>query len=318
MQEALGLGPLGVLLDDPGVLEIVIEGPGTILVDRGAGLVAAPGRFSSPDQLTTIVGRLVTRAGLAFDAGSPLHDAMLPDGAHLLAVLPPVAIRGPLVEIRRTGRAPVSGESLVQQGLLSNDMLGTLRAAVGAGRNVVVVGASEVGVSSVVSMVANLAPADDRLLAIEETPELALSAHHTIRLGASARVGIGSLLATAPRLRADRVVIDGVSGADTRAALLLLASRGSGCVLGVRSAPSSATLDHLEALASLGGAGDAVGRLLSSAVHVLVRVGRDADGVRRILSIAEITNGDGAAKSSELFGHAGEFTSSGQRASWMS
>nr|MDQ3037677.1 Flp pilus assembly complex ATPase component TadA [Myxococcota bacterium] len=317
VQEAIGLGPLGALLDDPGVLEIVVEGPSAILVDRGSGLAAVGGRFSSSDQLITIIGRLISRAGGSFDGASALQEATLPDGAHLLAVLPPVAIRGPVLEIRRTGRAPVTGESLVQQGMITGDMLGTLRAAVTARRNVVVVGGGELGVSAVASMLANLADAEDRVLAIEAAPELALAATHAVRLTASSRVSLGELLAQAPRLRADRVVIDGVSGAEARTALLLLASRGAGCVLGVRSAPTGSALDHVEALAAMDGGSDTIGRLLASAIHVIVRLGRDANGVRRVLSIAEITSDEGVPTALELWVHTGEFNATGHTASFQ-
>jgi pilus assembly protein CpaF len=317
LHEALGFGPLHALLDDPGVLEVVIEGPGSILVDRGSGLGPAPGRFSTADQLAVIVGRLLARGGVALDSGNALAEATLPDGTHVVAIMPPVALRGPVVEIRRTGRAPVTGETLVQQGLLSSDMLQTLRAAVEARRNIVVVGAGELGISTVVSMIANLAHSDDRILAIEASPELALSAPHVVRLSASSSVGIAQLLAQAPRLRCDRLVIDGVSGPETRDALLLLASRGAGCVLGVRSAPTGGTLEHLEALAGLGGAADTLSRLLASAIHVLVTVARDVHGVRRIVSIAEITSDEGVPTAHAVFEHDGEFQPTGHRPSFV-
>src|SRR5690606_24345229 len=144
------------------------------------------------------------RGGGVFDPASAMHEATLPDGAHLVAVLPPVALRGPVLEIRRTGRAPVTGESLVQQGTLSSEMLATLRAAVQARRNVVVVGAAGLGVSTAVSMIANLADPDDRVLAIEASPELALAASSAVRLTSSAGVSLAQLVAQAPRLRADR------------------------------------------------------------------------------------------------------------------
>jgi pilus assembly protein CpaF len=307
LQEALGLGPLGPLLDDPGVLEIVIEGPSTILVDRGSDLAPVPGRFSSADQLVTIVGRLLARGGAVLDGSSAMVETTLPDGAHVIAMLPPVALRGPVIEIRRTGRAPVTGESLVQNGLLTNDMLGVLRSAIEARRNVVVVGPGEVGVGSVVSAIANLAHSDDRVLAIEASPELALSAPHVVRLSASSGVRLGTLLAQAPRLRSDRLVLDGVSGPETRDALVLLASRGAGCVLGVRTSPTGPALEHLEALAGLDNGTNGVSRLLASAIHVLVRVGRDANGARRIVLIAEVTNDKGTPVSHEIFGHYGDF-----------
>jgi pilus assembly protein CpaF len=280
--------------------------------------VPSPGRFSSADQLTTIVGRLITRAGGAFDGSTALWEGTLPEGAHVVAILPPVALRGPIIEVRRTGRAPVTGESLVEQGVLSREMLDTLRSAVENRKNVVIVGGNDGGVGSVVSMVANLGAVEDRVLAIEASPELALAAQHAVRLSASSHVGLATLLAQAPRLRADRIVIDGVSGPEAREALLLLASRGSACVLGVRSTPNGSPLDHVEALAALGGAAESLPRLLSAAVHVLVKVARDPSGVRRIVSISEITSEEGIPTAQELFQHSGDFQATGKRATFLS
>src|SRR5690606_24342151 len=132
------------------------------------------------------------------------------------------------------------------------------------------------------------------------------AAASSVRLAAGAGVSLAQLIARAPRLRADRVAIDGASGSATRDALLPTASRGAGAVLGVHSAPTASALDHLEALASLGGASDTIGRLLASAVHVVVRLGRDANGVRRIVSIAEITSDEGVPTAQDLWIHTGE------------
>lgn len=311
MHEALGYGPLGSLLDDPAVLEIIVEGPTSVLADRGLGWVPVPGRFSSADQLMTIVGRLVTWAGEEFEPTNAIQENVLPNGAHFRAVLPPVAFRGPVIEIRRAGRRAVTGETLVQEGVLSAEMLSTLTAAVSARRNIVVLGPADVGPSSFVSMLANLADSEDRTLVIESSPELALSGTHQVRLTASANVPLVALLANGPRLRADRIVIDGVGGTEVRAALLWLASCGAGCILGVRGAPFGAALDHLEALARLQGGADGVGRLLGSGVHVIVQLGRDASGVRRALSIGEVVHEHGATALRELHVHSGEFKATG-------
>jgi Flp pilus assembly CpaF family ATPase len=158
-------------------------------------------------------------------------------------------------------------------------------------------------------MVSNLGAPDDRVLSLEASPELALASEFSTRLVASADVGLGRLLSHASRLRADRVVVDGVRGGEAREALVLLASRGGGCVLGVRSAADGSAVEHLEALASLGGGTDA--RLLCAAVHVAVKVARDASGLRRILSISEVSLSDGMSSESVLFEHDGEFRATG-------
>lgn len=307
-----GMGPLGALLEEVGVLEIVVEGT-NVLVDRGSGLAATGQRFGSADSVTRVARHLLSRARVQLDSAHPIAEATLHDGTHILAILPPVAVGGALVEIRRVGRPGPSGESLVSAGMLSADMLRALRSAIAVRRNVVVVGPSDAGVSLLVSALAAMGGPDERLLVIEAMSELPIANPRAVRL-AAAGTSFSELLARASRLRADRVVIDGVRGGEAREALVLAASRGGGTIVGVRTASGSAVLDHLEALASLSGGRDGVGPLVASAVHLVVRLVRGADGARRVESIAEV----GSGGLTELFEHGeGGFASTGQAASFL-
>ena len=307
-----GMGPLGALLEEVGVLEIVVEGT-NILVDRGSGLASTGQRFTSPDSVTRVARHLLSRARVLLDGSHPIAEATLNDGTHILAILPPVAVGGALMEIRRVGRPAPSGESLVSQGMLSADMLRMLRSAIATRRNVVVVGPSDAGVSHLVSVLATMGGSEERLLVIEAMSELLIANPRAVRLSA-AGTSFSELLMRASRLRADRVVIDGVRGGEAREALVLAASRGGGTVVGIRTASGAAVLDHLEALASLSGGRDGVSALVASSVHVVVRLVRGADGVRRVASIAEV----GTGGLTELFEH-GEagFASTGQAASFL-
>jgi len=301
-----GLGPLGALMEEVGVLEIVVEGT-SVLVDRGNGLTATGQRFTSGDSVTRVARHLLSRARVQLDASRPIAEATLPDGTHILAILPPVAVGGALVEIRRVGRPAPSGESLVSAGMLSADMLSTLRKAIATRRNVVVVGPSDAGVAQLVSVLAAMGGSDERLLVIEAMSELPIANPRAVRL-AAAGTSFSELLVRASRLRADRVVIDGVRGGEAREALVLAASRGSGTIVGVRTASGEAVLHHLESLASLVGGRDGVNALVSSAVQVVVRLARGADGSRRIESISEASGGN----LTELFEHGeGGFASTG-------
>jgi len=305
------LGPLAALLEEPGVIEIVVEGARGVLVDRGSGLVSAPGRFTSPTHAVRAVAQLFAQAGIALTA-APMQEAVLPDGSHVSVVLPPVAVGGPLVEVRRVGRPAAAGETLVSQGMLSSDMLSTLRAAVAVRRNIVVVGPDDAGVPLLISALVQGA-GDERIVAIESSPELALGSARVARFAAGS-TPFGELIGRASRLRADRVVIDGVRGPEAREALIALAARGGATVLGVRAVSHSAVLEHLEALASLGGGKDGVAALIGASVHVVVRMARGADGTRRIESISEL----GTEGLMELF-ELGEngFASSGFRPTFM-
>jgi pilus assembly protein CpaF len=305
------LGPLASLLEEPGVIEIVVEGARAILADRGTGLVAVPGKFASPNHAVRAVAQLFAQAGIALSSAA-IQDAVLPDGSHVSVVLPPVAVNGPLVEIRRVGRPAVAGETLVAQGMLSNDMLSTLRAAVAVRRNIVIVGPDDAGVPALLSALVQ-GTGDERVIAIESSAELTLGSAKVTRFTAGASP-FGALISRAARLRADRVVIDGVRGAEARDALVALASRGGATLLGVRAVSHSAVLEHLEALASLGGGKDGVAALIGASVHVVVRMARGADGTRRIESISELGT-EGLVELFEL-GENG-FASTGYRPSFM-
>jgi len=306
-----GMGPLGPLLDEVGVLEIVVEGT-NVLVDRGSGLASTGQRFGHADSVTRVARHLLSRARVHLDASNPVAEATLPDGMHILAILPPVAVGGALVEIRRVGRPGPSGESLVNLGMLSSEMLKTLRAAVSARRNVLVIGPSDAGVAQLIGALATMGGPDERVLIVEAMSELPIANPRAVRL-AAAGTDFGALLTRAARLRADRVIIDGVRGGEAREALVLAASRGGGTILGVRAASGADVLDHLEALASLSGGRDGVEKLVSSTVQVVVRLAKGADGVRRVETIAETT----VEGLTELFEH-GEsgFASTGQAASF--
>lgn len=305
------LGPLAALLEEPGVIEIVVEGSRGVLVDRGSGLVSAPGRFASPTHAVRAVAQLFAQAGIALTSAA-MQEAALPDGSHVSVVLPPVAVGGPLVEIRRVGRPAAAGETLVAQGMLNNDMLATLRSAVAVRRNIVIVGPDDAGVPLLVSALVQGA-GDERIVTIESTPELTLGSAKVARFAAGS-APFGELIARASRLRADRVVIDGVRGPEAREALIALASRGGATILGVRAVSHSAVLEHLEALASLGGGKDGVAALIGASVHVVVRMARGADGTRRVESISELGT-EGLVELFEL-GENG-FASSGYRPSFM-
>lgn len=306
-----GMGPLGALLEEVGVLEIVVEGT-NVLVDRGSGLAASGQRFTSSDSVTRVARHLLSRARVHLDATHPIAEATLNDGTHILAILPPVAVGGALVEIRRVGRPGPSGDSLVSQGMLSADMLRTLRSAIAVRRNIVVVGPSDAGVAQLVSALAAMGGPEERLLVVEAMSELPIANPRAVRL-AAAGTSFAELLNRAARLRADRVVIDGVRGGEAREALVLAASRGGGTIVGVRTASGSAVLDHLQALASLSGGRDGVEALVSSSVHLVVRMVKSADGQRRVESISEA----GSGGLTDLFEH-GEsgFASTGQAPSF--
>lgn len=312
---AVDLGPLGAfesLLEEAGVLEIVAEGPSRLLVDRGSGLVSAGKGFATHEALASAAARLFATGGGRLVHGKAVQEATLPDGAHVLAVLPPFAVGGPYVEIRRLGRPAVPGETLVSQGMLSSDMLSTLRAAIAVRRHVTVIGPADAGASQLVAALVAMVPEGERVLCVEASPELALPSSRAVRFAAGDGA-LGALIERVGSLRSDRLVVDGVSGGHVRAALAALASRSGGGILGVRAPAAAMVIDQLASLASLGGAKDGTNALAATATHLVVRMSRGADGVRRVDSIAEVQDGGLVA----LYEHDdGGFASTGARPSF--
>jgi pilus assembly protein CpaF len=301
LEEMVGLGVLAGLIEDQSAQDIIIHGPDSIVVDRGAGLAPYEGYFSSPEALGLIVSRLVYMSGATFDFRSALHEGTLPNGVHFTAALPPVAIGGPIVELRRTFRPGLTGDQLVARGMLSNEMFEVLRRGARGRKNVVVVGTSDGGVRQLLSALANLVGDEERVLTIEDVPSLELSSPNALRLAVGPGTAMEHVITQGGRMRADRIVIDGVRGGEALAALMQLSARG-GCMLGVHSAPGGNALDHLIALARMSGAGEGIGRVVASAVQLIVRVGRGSDGIGRVESVAEVMpDGAGGARVNEIF-----------------
>jgi pilus assembly protein CpaF len=289
--EVGSLGPLAALLDEVGVLEIVAEGPGRILVDRGNGLTPVGATFASSEALAAAAARLFAAAGGRLVHDRAVQEVSLPDGASVLAVLPPFAVGGPYLEVRRLGRPPVPGETLVAQSMLSAEMLATLRAALAARRHITVIGPSDAGVPQLLAALVAMTPASERILCVEASPELALPASRAVRF-AAASAGFGALIERVGALRSDRLVLDGVTGEHVRAALVALAARSGGSLLGVRAPSVSASLEQLAALAALAGGRDGAAALAASATHLVVRMSLGEGGVRRVDAISEL-QGDG-------------------------
>jgi pilus assembly protein CpaF len=302
LDELLGLGALGALLGAGGARGISIHGPESVSLDQGEGLVPTDAAFSSSEALSLIVGRLVTLAGGSFDRGATRHEGLLPSGFHFSAVMPPVAVGGPVVELRRVSRTAVAPEQLVARGVLSTAMAETLRRAVAARRSVLVIGPSDAGVSTLLSALAGSVPESERLVVVEAAPALELDAPRVVRLAASGGLSLEQLVGLGVGLRGDRLLIDGVRGLEALTALTAAASR-SGSLVGVHSVPAGDAYGHLCALAQLGGASaDALARVLPSAASVLVRLGLDAGGHARVESMAEVRASSSGAQVTELFG----------------
>ena len=290
ISEAAGLGPLDRLLNNRSVREVVVDGPSRILADVGGGLSPVSSFFSSSRAVQDVLQRLFARAGTS-PGGGPVSEVQLPDGTQVQVLQPPLSPAGPLITIRCPLRNTVSAEGLVTEGALSLDMLGLLRSAVRARLNVLVAGSSGAGVSTMLSALGSLCQDHERIVTLQDAPTLAIAHPHVLglRLGGEGVPPLVEVLRRAGKLRADRLVVDDLPVADALA-LLTHAASSRGMLIGVHAPSPTAALEQLELFAqvALGGAKSSLAGLLAQAFSLLVHVGIDPAGVRRVLSIAEL------------------------------
>ena len=311
VREAMGPGALEPLLSDETVREIVVEGPSRIVADFGNGLEPVQGGFSSVDSVITIARRLIAQAGEMYDPTRAIYETTLPYGPHVTIVLPPVAVRGPVIEIRRMGRTPTA-ETLVEQGWMNGDMLEVLREAVRGRRNLMVAGAVGAGVTTLLGALAGLTEEHERLVTVEDVPDLHIDREHVISLGAGSangKLNFRSVLHQASKLRSDRLVVDDVRGEEAWDVLATVAARRPGNFIGVHAAQGRDAVEHVKRLVRLGGrSSDELGDLVAQAVGLLVQVECGPDGTRRVTRISEVVGSRGDdVETQDLFVYDGQF-----------
>lgn len=294
LADLTGLGPLEEFLADPSVTEVMVNGGGGCWVERAGRLHRTDLRIDA-EEVLRIVERIVTPLGLRIDRAVPMVDARLPDGARLHAVIPPIALDGPCVTIRRFGARPVPCSAFG----IDADGERLLRDAVEAGANVVVAGGTGAGKTTLLNAIGGWFGATTRVVTIEETAELRLPGDHVIRLEArppnaegAGGVSVRDLVRTALRMRPDRLVVGEVRGAEAVDMLQALNTGHAGSATTLHANGAVEALHRLESLAVLGG-GDlplaAVRTQIAAAVDLVVVVGRATGGARRITRIAEVT-----------------------------
>ncbi len=316
LREAVGLGVLEGLLADDRIHELVVNGPGQVMADRGDGLEPTEARFSDATMLATIARRLLAQGGKELSASQAIHQVALPYGPHVTVLMPPLALRGPVLEIRRIRKGRTL-DDLVAKGTLSADMRELLRKAVARKRRIVVVGPGSSGVTTLLGALAQLSDERERIVTVEAVADLALDRPGTVTLAAGSaptRVSLAEAIKQASQLRSDRLVIDDVAGgAELAAALTALASRRSGDLLGVHGAHEADCLEPLRLLLALGSATpEAAERLLARAIDLVVEIDRLEEG-NRVVAISEVVaQPDGKPRTTRLFTYDGAFVSAGR------
>ncbi len=295
VDEIVGMGVVEELLRDPSVSDVLINGADEVWVERLGSLERAPIRYGSAAAVVAAVERVITPLGLRLDRSSPTVDARLADGSRIHAVIPPAAVDGPVVAIRRFTETISSLEQLVVAGAASGEQVARLERLVVDRRNVIVSGGTGSGKTTLLNLLSRSIPSTERVVVVEDASELRLQGH-VVRLEArppniegGGEITVRQLLRSALRLRPDRIVLGEVRGAEAIELLTALNTGHSGSMSTVHANSPEEALWRLETLALSGSARPsekAVRRQLSSAIDVIVQLER-RDGRRRVVAIEE-------------------------------
>ena len=300
-ERALGAGPLERLLRDPEVDEILVSGTEPIWVERDGRLAQTDSSFESDDQLRLTIERLLAPAGRRVDEAEPLCDARLPDGSRVNVVLPPLAVDGPALSIRRFRPRGFSPDQLIELGSWSPDLVEILADAIGRRLNILVCGGTGSGKTTTLAAIAGLLGDGERVVTIEDTAELRLDLRHVVRLeGRPAsiegrgEVTIRSLVRNALRMRPDRIIVGEVRGAEALDMLIALSTGHDGSLTTIHAGSPAEALRRLETLALMADVGlphGAIRAQVAEAIDLVVFQQRDGSGLRRVASVDRVLAG---------------------------
>jgi pilus assembly protein CpaF len=310
--EVLGLGPLETLLADKSVSDILVNGTTPIYVERRGKLEQTQLRFDSDQHLMTIIDRIVSSVGRRVDESSPMVDARLKDGSRVNAVIPPLAIDGPMLSIRRFAVDRLTAENLIEHGSLSPVIAQLLEKVVKARLNVLVSGGTGAGKTTLLNVLSSFIPANERIVTIEDSAELQLQQPHVGRLETRppniegrGEVSQRDLVRNSLRMRPDRIIIGEVRGGEAFDMLQAMNTGHDGSLTTIHANTPRDALTRIENMVAMSGyqlPPQALRSQIASAIDLVVQVERQEDGVRRLVSVQEVNGQEGEVITmSELF-----------------
>jgi len=301
--EVFGFGPLEPLLQDPTVSDILVNGPHSVFVERGGRLEPTAARFQNSEHLMRIIEKIVSAVGRRVDEMNPMVDARLADGSRVNAIIPPLALDGPSLSIRRFAVDPLNADDLVEIGTLTQPIVELLDAIVGSRLNVLISGGTGSGKTTLLNVVSGFIPESERIVTIEDSAELQLKQAHVVRLETrpesiegKGKIGQRELVINSLRMRPDRIVIGEVRGGEAFDMLQAMNTGHDGSLTTVHANSARDALARVENMVAMAGLGipqRAIRQQIASAIDVVIQLSRLSDGTRRLLSLQEVSGMEG-------------------------
>ena len=299
VDELVGYGPLESLIKDDHINDILVNGARSIYVEREGKLEQTTLRFIDDEHVVRVIRRILAHLGRRIDESSPMVDARLPDGSRINAIIPPLALDGPCMSIRKFRKEPLQANDLIQLGTLDASLLAFLTHAVTARCNIIVSGGTGAGKTTLLNVLSRFIPQNERIITIEDAAELQLDHQHVVRLETrpanmddAGEISIRDLLRNSLRMRPDRIVLGEVRGMEVMDVLQAMNTGHDGCLSTVHANSPTDALLRLEMLAGLAnfqGSEDTLRKMIAAAIELVVQIGRLPNGQRKILSVAEIS-----------------------------
>src|SRR5205809_1909360 len=300
LDETFGFGPLEVLLKDPTISDILVNGPVKVYVERRGKLEKTDVKFRDSDHLLQIIDRIVSKVGRRVDETSPMVDARLPDGSRVNAVIPPISLDGPSLSIRRFGANPLKLEDLLNYKAFTPEMAMLMEACIKARLNILISGGTGCGKTTLLNTLSSFIPSDERVVTIEDAAELQLQQDHVVRLETrppniegKGAVGTRELVRNALRMRPERIIIGECRGAESLDMLQAMNTGHSGSMTTLHAntpRDAQARLETMIMMAGLDLPVKAMRQQISSAVDIIIQANRLQGGPRKITSITEVMN----------------------------
>jgi pilus assembly protein CpaF len=303
LDEVFGLGPLEPLLADPTVSDILVNSYKRVYVERRGILEATGIQFRDDVHLMAIIDRIVSAIGRRVDESSPMVDARLADGSRVNAIIPPLAVDGPCLSIRRFGKDPLVAEDMLNKGSLTAPMLELLSGCVRARLNILISGGTGAGKTTLLNVLSSYISNRERIVTVEDAAELQLKQEHVVRLETrppniegKGAVQQRQLVINCLRMRPDRIIVGEVRGEEALDMLQAMNTGHDGSLATIHANTPRDALSRLEtmvAMSNLGIPDHAIRRQISSAIDLVIQVGRLSDGTRKVITVAEITGMEG-------------------------